>query len=60
MKFAGFLAFAFMLPGYLHAYEMEDVKRIDFEVRDPNTKELFFAGTENITAEGSVTRKETW
>ncbi|HET9237623.1 MAG TPA: hypothetical protein VFO10_10250 [Oligoflexus sp.] len=54
------LALTLFVPGILHAYEMEDVKRIDFEVRDPDNRELFFAGTETITAEGPVTRKETW
>jgi hypothetical protein len=60
MKYAGLLALAILLPAYAHAYEMEDVKRIDFEVRDPEQRELFFAGTETISTEGPLTRKETW
>lgn len=44
----------------VHAYEMEDVSRIDFEVRDPKSRELFFNGYELITGSGNNTRKETW
>ncbi len=42
------------------AYEMEDVTRIDFEVRDPGNREVFFKGTEKISQEAASTRKETW
>ncbi len=41
-------------------YEMEDVKRIDFEVRDPDSKELFFSGYEDISQVSGSTKKETW
>ncbi|WP_141734558.1 hypothetical protein [Oligoflexus tunisiensis] len=60
MKRAGLLALALFLPIRLHAYEMEDVNRIDFEVRDLDNRELFFSGTETITQDGPRTRKETW
>jgi hypothetical protein len=60
MKLFILLAFTIILPARIQAYEMEDVKRIDFEVRDPDNRELFFTGTENITQEGGSTRKETY
>jgi hypothetical protein len=60
MKRTSLLALALFLPTNLNAYEMEDVKRIDFEVRDPDSRELFFSGTETILHDGPRTRKETW
>lgn len=55
-----FLIPLLFLPSLLQAYEMEDVKRINFEVRDPDSRELFFNGYETIVQEGPATRKETW
>lgn len=42
------------------AYEMEDVQRIDFQIRDPKTQELYFHGIEIFGTVSDRIRKETF
>jgi hypothetical protein len=45
-------------PGF--AQSTEGVPKMDFQMRDPATREIFFQGYERVTNNGLQTRKETY
>lgn len=59
-KFVFSIGFSIIGLPQLFAYEMEDVSRINFEMRDPKSKEVYFQGYELITFQEKTSKKETW
>ena len=49
-----------LIAGWAHAYEMEDVKRMEFQIRDPQTREIYFEGHETSQEVGLQNRRQTF
>ena len=48
------------LAGSAHAYELEDFKRMEFQIRDPDTREVYFQGYETSQDVGLQNRRQTY